>query len=53
MQSCHRHQQQALADQMFVFGIYDRQTEQHLGNIDLSTIRRGDYQWTIYRDSSG
>ncbi len=28
-------------------GSSDRQTEQHLGNIDLSTIRRGDYQWAI------
>ncbi|MCY7321391.1 MAG: GNAT family N-acetyltransferase [Phormidesmis sp. CAN_BIN36] len=44
---CQRHQQQALADQVFVFGIFDRQTEQHLGNIDLSTMRRGDYQWAI------
>ena len=44
---CQRHQEQALADQVFVFGIFFRQTEQHLGNIDISTIRRGEYQWAI------
>ena len=44
---CQRHQQQALTDQVFVFGVFSRQTEQHLGNIDISTIRRGEYQWAI------
>ncbi|QLE57135.1 GNAT family N-acetyltransferase [Nostoc sp. TCL26-01] len=44
---CQRHQQQALSDQIFVLGIFSRQTNQHLGNIDLSTIRRREYQWAI------
>ncbi|MBD1903424.1 GNAT family N-acetyltransferase [Trichocoleus sp. DQ-A3] len=44
---CQRHQQQALTDRVFVFGIFSRQTAQHLGNIDLSTIRRTEHQWAI------
>jgi len=44
---CQRHQQQALNDQLYVFGVFSRQTEQHLGNIDISTIRRGEYQWAM------
>lgn len=44
---CQRHQQLALSDLVFVFGIFNKQTEQHLGNIDLSTIRREEYQWAI------
>jgi RimJ/RimL family protein N-acetyltransferase len=44
---CQRHQQQALTDRVFVFGIFSRQTDQHLGNIDLSTIRRQEHQWAI------
>ena len=44
---CQRHQQQALTDQVFVFGIFSRQTAQYLGNIDLSTIRRREHQWAI------
>jgi [ribosomal protein S5]-alanine N-acetyltransferase len=44
---CQRHQQLALDDLVYVFGIFNKHTEQHLGNIDLSTIRRGEYQWAI------
>lgn len=44
---CRYHQQQALSDRMFVFGIFSRQGDRHLGNIDLSTISRGDYQWGL------
>lgn len=44
---CQRHQQQALTDRVFVFGIFSRQTAQHLGNIDLSTIRRQEHQWAV------
>lgn len=44
---CKRHQQEALNDQFFIFGIFSRYTGQHLGNIDFSTIRRGEYQWAI------
>lgn len=42
---CERHQQRALNDQVYVFGIFSRQTNQHLGNIDISTIRREENQW--------
>ena len=44
---CQRHQQQALSDRVFVFGIFSRQGDRHLGNIDISTICRGDYQWGL------
>jgi [ribosomal protein S5]-alanine N-acetyltransferase len=42
---CRQHRQSALNDRMVVFGIFHRETGSHLGNIDLSTIRRGEYQW--------
>lgn len=44
---CERHRQEALNDQCFVFGIFSRLTGQHVGNIDLSTIHRGAYQWAV------
>ena len=36
---CDLHQQLACKDWVYIFGIFDRQTNEHLGNIDLSTIR--------------
>lgn len=42
---CQRHHQLALNDQVYVFGIFSRQTNQHLGNIDISTICREENQW--------
>ncbi len=42
---CDRHQELALKDWVYVFGIFDRQTNEHLGNIDISTIRRKENQW--------
>ena len=42
---CSHHQKLASKDEVYVFGIFDRQTNQHLGNIDLSTILRHDNQW--------
>ena len=42
---CRRHQHLALSDQVYIFGIFLRDTGQHLGNIDLSTIRREENQW--------
>ena len=42
---CDRHQELALKDDTYVFGVFNRQTNQHLGNIDLSTIRRQENQW--------
>lgn len=42
---CQRHQQWALMDRAYIFGIFLRETNQHLGNIDLSTLRREENQW--------
>ncbi len=42
-----RHQQQAFADQLYIWGIFARRTDQHLGNIDISTLRRLEYQWGL------
>lgn len=42
---CQRHQQWALMDRAYIFGVFSRETNQHLGNIDLSTIRREENQW--------
>lgn len=44
---CQRHQQKALSDQLYVFGLFDRITQRHLGNIDITTVQRGMYQWAI------
>ena len=42
---CQRHQELALTDQVYIFGIFLQKTNQHLGNIDISTIRRKENQW--------
>jgi len=42
---CQRHQKLALTDRVYVFGVFLRETNQHLGNIDLSTLRREENQW--------
>lgn len=42
---CSHHQELALKDLTYVFGIFERKTDRHLGNIDLSTIVRRDNQW--------
>ncbi|MGB8699027.1 MAG: GNAT family protein [Thermosynechococcaceae cyanobacterium] len=42
---CQRHQDQALRDYAYIFGIFAKQTHQHLGNVDLSTIQREAKQW--------
>ena len=42
---CTHHQELALKDEVYVFGVFDRHTDRHLGNIDLSTILRHDNQW--------
>ncbi len=44
---CQRHQKRALLDRDYIFGVFLRETNQHLGNIDLSTIRREENQWAI------
>lgn len=42
---CKSHQEQALSDYAYIWGVFDQQTNQHLGNIDLSTIQREEKQW--------
>jgi [ribosomal protein S5]-alanine N-acetyltransferase len=42
---CDRHQEQALSDYAYIFGVFSKQTAQHLGNVDLSTIYREEKQW--------
>jgi [ribosomal protein S5]-alanine N-acetyltransferase len=43
--SCKHHQEQALSDYAYIFGIFSKQTNQHLGYVDLSTIQREEKQW--------
>lgn len=42
---CDRHQEQALSDYAYIFGVFLKQTAQHLGHVDLSTIYREEKQW--------
>lgn len=44
---CQCQQQTALKDEIYSFGVFCRDTNQHLGNIDLSTLRRSENQWAI------
>jgi [ribosomal protein S5]-alanine N-acetyltransferase len=42
---CKRHQEQALTDYAYIFGVFSKETNQHLGNVDISTIQREEKQW--------
>ncbi|MGK7892370.1 MAG: GNAT family N-acetyltransferase [Xenococcus sp. (in: cyanobacteria)] len=42
---CHKHQKLALEDRCYIFAIFCQSSERHLGNIDLSTIRREENYW--------
>ncbi|MEM1238275.1 MAG: GNAT family protein [Cyanobacteria bacterium P01_H01_bin.26] len=42
---CAHHQEQALSDYAYIFGVFSKQTAQHLGFVDLSTIYREEKQW--------
>jgi [ribosomal protein S5]-alanine N-acetyltransferase len=44
---CQRHQDLALSDRIYIFGIFSQANNSHLGNIDISTIRREDNQWAV------
>lgn len=44
---CQRHQKLAIDAQIYIFGIFSQTTNQHIGNIDLSTIRRDNNQWAV------
>ncbi|WP_456278894.1 GNAT family N-acetyltransferase [Bacillus sp. AK128] len=39
------HQQMALEDKVYVFGVFRKEDHAHLGAIDFSTIMREDFQW--------
>ncbi|MEO0986356.1 MAG: GNAT family protein [Cyanobacteria bacterium J06639_14] len=42
---CQQHQAQALADYAYIWGIFSKPANQHLGHVDLSTIQREEKQW--------
>lgn len=42
---CDRHQEQALSDFAYLFAIYSKDTQKHIGSIDISTIQREDKEW--------
>ena len=44
---CEHHQKIAVEDKTYVFGIFSKQEQKHLGNVDLSTIYRQDNQWAV------
>jgi [ribosomal protein S5]-alanine N-acetyltransferase len=44
---CERYQDLAMGDRIYVFGVFSKSDRAHLGNIDLSTIRRDDNQWAV------
>ncbi|OZM57587.1 GNAT family N-acetyltransferase [Lottiidibacillus patelloidae] len=43
-----KHQQMALDDKVYVFGIFRKEDNAHLGAIDFSTILREEYQWARF-----
>ncbi|AWE07389.1 GNAT family N-acetyltransferase [Lysinibacillus sp. 2017] len=45
---CHlvdKHQELALTDTTYIFGVYSKEEGTHLGMIDFSTLTRDDFQW--------
>lgn len=42
---CQRHQEQALSDYAYIWGVFSKGMKQHLGHVDLSTIQREEKQW--------
>ena len=40
-----KHQELALTDTTYIFGVFSKVTEAHLGMIDFSTLVRDDFQW--------
>ncbi|MDT8860296.1 GNAT family N-acetyltransferase [Alkalihalobacillus sp. MEB130] len=42
------HQQMAADDKVYVFGIFRKEDNVHLGAIDFSTIMRDDFQWARF-----
>lgn len=44
---CEHHQKIAIEDKTYVLGVFSRQTQKHLGNVDISTICRQNNQWAV------
>jgi [ribosomal protein S5]-alanine N-acetyltransferase len=42
------HQQMALGDKLYVFGVFRKEDHAHLGSIDFSTIMREEFQWARF-----
>ena len=42
---CQHHQAQASADYAYIWSIFSKARNQHLGHVDLSTIQREEKQW--------
>jgi [ribosomal protein S5]-alanine N-acetyltransferase len=42
------HQQMALGDKLYVFGVFRKEDQAHLGSIDFSTIMREEFQWARF-----
>ncbi|MDK8182934.1 GNAT family N-acetyltransferase [Paenibacillus sp. UMB4589-SE434] len=40
-----RHEQLAAEDSEYLFGVFRQEDNAHLGDIDISTLLRGDFQW--------
>ncbi|RXJ04588.1 N-acetyltransferase [Anaerobacillus alkaliphilus] len=43
-----KHQQLALSDKVYVFGVIRKEDQAHLGVIDFSTLIRDDFQWARF-----
>ncbi|WP_257348727.1 GNAT family N-acetyltransferase [Pseudalkalibacillus decolorationis] len=39
------HQQSALSDRDYIFGVFHKKDGDHLGSVDISTLIRYDFQW--------
>jgi len=44
---CEHHQKIAVEDKTYVLGVFSKQGQEHLGNVDISTICRQDNQWGV------
>ena len=41
----HKHQELALSDSTYIFGVFKKTDGSHIGMIDFSTLARDDFQW--------
>ena len=40
-----KHREKALIDEVYVFGVFDRTTKEHVGSLDFATIQRYNMNW--------